>query len=177
MAGEWGRTELDLMCSQSFGQNHRAAADRAGPERRRRTARIRPGRPGIEHDRCASGKQLFAKWNESATATARQEAEVTYADETTWQHMQQEATQELIDGQSQKSFLVLMSRIPPAKGNLAILESNETAIGNRHPMRVGAEVAKHQFRAAECWFAIDNPTRNIELARFGKRQRARSRAS
>lgn len=152
------------MCSQSFGQNHRAAAERAGPERRRHTARIRPGRPGIEHDGCASGKQLFAKWNESATATARQEAEVTYADETTWQHMQQEATQELIDGQSQKSFLVLMSRIPPAKGNLAILESNETAIGNRHPMRVGAEVAKHLFRSAESWFAIDHPTRNIELA-------------
>ena len=80
------------MCSQSFGQNHRAAAERAGPERRRHTARIRPGRPGIEDARCASGKQLFAKWNESATATARQEAEVTYADETTWQHMQQEAT-------------------------------------------------------------------------------------
>jgi len=57
-----------------------------------------------------------------------------------------------------------MSRIPPAKGNLAILESNETAIGNRHPMRVGAEVAKHLFRSAESWFAIDHPTRNIELA-------------
>jgi len=78
--------------------------------------------------------------------------------------MQQEATQELIDGQSQKSLLVLMSRIPPAKGNLTILESNETAIGNRHPMRVGAQVAKHLFRPAESWFAIYNPTRNIELA-------------
>jgi hypothetical protein len=107
---------------------------------------------------------LFAKWDQSATATACQEAEVTYADETTWQHMQQEATQELIDGPSQKSFLVLMSRIPPAKGNLAILESNETAIGNRHPMRVSAEVAKHLLGSAESWFAIDNPTRNIELA-------------
>ena len=57
-----------------------------------------------------------------------------------------------------------MSRVPPAKGNLAILESNETAIGDRHPMRVGAEVAKHLFRSAESWLAIDNPTRNIELA-------------
>src|SRR6478752_800361 len=31
---------------------------------------------------------------------------------------------------------------PASESNLAILESNETAIGNRHPMRVGAEVAK-----------------------------------
>jgi hypothetical protein len=164
MAGERGRAELDLTCSQPFGQDHRAAAERAAPEGRRHAGRVSPGRHGIERGRCASGKQLFAKWDQSAPATACQEAEVTYADETTWQHMQQEATQELIDGQSQKSLLVLMSRIPPAKGNPAILESNETAIGNRHPMRVGAEVAKHLFGPAECWFAIDNPTRNIELA-------------
>ena len=89
---------------------------------------------------------------------------MTYADEATRQHMQQEATQELIDGQGQKSFLVLMSGVPPAKGNLVIHERNETAIGNRHPMRVGAEVAKHLFGSAERWFAVDNPTRNVELA-------------
>jgi hypothetical protein len=88
VVGERWRTELDLTRSQSFGQDHRATAERATPEGRRHAARVSPGRPGVELDRCANGKQLFAEWNQSATATACQEAEVTYADETTWQHMQ-----------------------------------------------------------------------------------------
>jgi len=66
--------------------------------------------------------------------------------------------------QRQESLLVLMSGVSPAKRNFVIQERDETLIGDRHPMRVGAEVAKHLFGSAESWFAIDHPTRNIELA-------------
>jgi hypothetical protein len=54
-------------------------------------------------------KQSLAKWNQCATAAARQEAEVPDADKAARQHMQQESTQELIDVQSQKPLLILVS--------------------------------------------------------------------
>ena len=85
-------------------------------------------------------------------------------------------TQELIDRHSQESLLVFMSGISPAKRNPVIPERDETAIGDRHAMRVGAEVAKHLLGSAESWFAIDHPAVAEELAEktmedFGLRQR------
>ena len=77
--------------------------------------------------------------------------------------MQQKPTQELIDRHSQESLLVFMSGISPAKRNPVIHERDETAIGDRHAMRVGAEVVKHLLGSAESWFAIDHPARNKKL--------------
>ena len=57
-----------------------------------------------------------------------------------------------------------MSGVSPAKRNLVIQERDETAIGDRHPMGVGAEVAKHPLRSSEGRFAIDNPPWDEELA-------------
>ena len=56
-----------------------------------------------------------------------------------------------------------MSGISPAKRNLVIHERDETAIGDRHAVCVGAEVAKHLLGSAESWFAIDHPARNKKL--------------
>jgi hypothetical protein len=57
-----------------------------------------------------------------------------------------------------------MSGVSPAKRNFVIQERDETAIGDGHPMGVGAEVAKHSLRSAEGRFAIDNPPWDEELA-------------
>jgi hypothetical protein len=113
---------------------------------------------------CIGGKQLFAERNQRTTSAAGQEAEVADADEATWQHMQQEATYELIDRQSQEALLIFVSGVSPAKGNFVIQERDETAIGDRHAMGIGPEVAKHLLRSAEGWFAIDNPSWDEELA-------------
>jgi len=116
---------------------------------------------------CARGggwQQLFAKWNQRTAAAAGEEAEVADADEATRQHMQQEATQELIHRQSQESFFVLVSGVPPAKGDLVIDEINQTVVGDGDSVRISAEVAKHLLGSAESWFAIDHPLRNKELA-------------
>ena len=56
-----------------------------------------------------------------------------------------------------------MSGISPAKRNLVIHERDETAIGDRHAVCVGAEIAKHLLGSAESWFAIDHPARNKKL--------------
>jgi len=116
---------------------------------------------------CARGggwQQLFAKWNQRTAAAAGEEAEVADADEATRQHMQQEATQELIHRQSQESFFVLVSGVPPAKGDLVIDEINQTVVGDGDSVRISAEVAKHLLGSAESWFAIDHPLWNKELA-------------
>jgi hypothetical protein len=112
---------------------------------------------------CA-GEHLFAEWKQCTAAAAGQEAEVPDANETTWQHVQQETAQELIDRQSEESFLVFMSGVSPAKRNLVVHERDEAVIGDRHPMSVGAEVAKHLFGSAERWLAIDHPAWAEKLA-------------
>ena len=125
---------------------------------------------------CA-GEHLFAEWKQCTAAAAGQEAEVPDANETTWQHVQQETAQELIDRQSEESFLVFMSGVSPAKRNLVVHERDEAVIGDRHPMSVGAEVAKHLLGAAESWFAVDNPPRNEQLTDETPKQFGLSQAS
>ena len=111
---------------------------------------------------CA-GKHLFADWKQCAAAAAGQEAEVPDANEPARQHVQQKTTQELIDRQSEESFPVFMGRVSPAKRHLVIHERDEPVIGDRHPVSVGAEVAKHLFGATERWFAIDHPAQTEKL--------------
>jgi hypothetical protein len=124
-----------------------------------------------------SGKELLTKWHQRTAAATRQETEVPDANETTWQHVQQETTQELIDRQSEEAFPVFMGGVPPAKRNLVIGERDEAVIGNRHPMSVSTEVAKHLFGAAERWFAIDHPARDEELADETAKQSGLGQAS
>ena len=99
----------------------------------------------------------------SATAAAGKETEVADANEATRQHMQQEATQELIDRQSQESLLVFVSGVAPAEGHLVFSEGNETVVGNRNAMSVGAEVTKHLLGSTERRFAVDHPARRVKL--------------
>jgi hypothetical protein len=106
---------------------------------------------------------LLTKRNECATAAAGQETEVPDTDEAARQHMQQKATEEFIDRQSQESLLVSMSGVSPAKGDLVIQEGNETAIGDGNAMSVGAEVTKHLLGSAERRFAVDHPVRRVKL--------------
>ena len=56
-----------------------------------------------------------------------------------------------------------MSGISPAKRNFVIQERDEPVIGDRHAVRVGAEVAKHLLGSAERWFAIDHPALKKKL--------------
>ena len=117
----------------------------------------------------------MAERNQRTAATAGQEAEVPDTDKAAWQRMQQKATQEFIDRQSEQSLLVFVNGIAPAKRDLVIHERDETAIGDRYPVCVSAEIAKNLLGSAEGWFAIDDPAQGEELAdetakQFGLRQ-------
>ena len=71
--------------------------------------------------------------------------------------MEQEAAQELIDGQSHEPFLVAVGGIAPAEGDVAIGESDQPGVGDGDAMGVGAEIAQHMFRSAEGRLGVDDP--------------------
>src|SRR5690349_2000704 len=50
-----------------------------------------------------------------------------------------------------------MSRIAPAKADLAVLQAQQTVIGDGDAVRVVAEILEHVFRSAERPLGIDNP--------------------
>jgi hypothetical protein len=102
---------------------------------------------------------------------------VADADEATRQYMQQEATQELVDVQSQESLLVLVSGVSPAERDLVIQEGNEPAIGDRNAMGVSAEIAKHLVSPAERRFAVDHPAQGVKLADQTSEQSGLSQAA
>lgn len=116
------RAELDLGGSEPLDQNHGSATQRANPEWGGLAGCFGVRRHRMRYAGCAGGQQLFTKRNKRTTAAAGQETEVADADEATRQHMQQKATQELIDRQSQESLLVFVSGISPAKRDLVIQE-------------------------------------------------------
>lgn len=93
--------------------------------------------------------------------------------------MQQEAPQEFVDRQRHQSFLVAVSGIAPAEGGFAVFESNESVVGNRHAMGVGAEVAKRVFGTAEGALGVYDPVvakqypqPGAKGVRFGKIQQS-----
>ena len=57
--------------------------------------------------------------------------------------MEQEAAKELIDRQSHEPLLVAVRGIAPSKGDVAIGESNQPAVGNGDAMSIGAEITQH----------------------------------
>src|SRR5262249_3072830 len=87
----------------------------------------------------------------------REEAEVADAHKATRQQVKQEAAQELFDRQSHDPLLVAVSGVAPAKGYVALGESNQPAVGDGDAVGVSAEIAQHMFWAAERPFGVDNP--------------------
>ena len=71
--------------------------------------------------------------------------------------MEQEAAQELVDGQSQEPLLVGMCGVSPAEGEVALLKGDESAVGDGDAVGVAAEIAQRVLRSAEGWLGIDHP--------------------
>src|SRR5271156_5234189 len=71
--------------------------------------------------------------------------------------MEQKASQELIYAQTHEPLLVAMGGIAPAEGDVAIGESNQSAVGDGDTMGVCAEITQHMFRSAEGMLGIDDP--------------------
>jgi hypothetical protein len=89
----------------------------------------------------------------------RHQAEVANADESRRQYMEQEPTQEFVDGKRHEAFLVFVSRVAPAEADDAVGKSDEPMVGDRHPTGVLAEIAKNVLRSTEWAFRVNDPRR------------------
>src|SRR5215467_11088625 len=86
------------------------------------------------------GQPLQAERKRCAAASMSHPAEIADADESRWQHMQQESSQELVNGQRHQTLLVVVSGIAPTKSDQTIRERDESMVGNGYAMGVLAEI-------------------------------------
>src|SRR5947209_19249546 len=71
--------------------------------------------------------------------------------------MQEEAAQELIQGYGHQFLLIVVSRVPPAKGDLAVGQRDQSMVGDGDAVGVTAEILEHILGAPEGWFGVDHP--------------------
>lgn len=110
-----------------FDEHHWPAALRTSPNRPwRRTGSF--CRSGFGRDPARLGKQLEAERERSAAMAMRQKSEVTDADESRRQHVQQESAQEFANWQRHQTLFVFMSGIAPAESDHAIGERDDSMV-------------------------------------------------
>lgn len=112
-------------------------------------------------------EHLETKWQKSGSPPIGKKAEVSDADETLWQQVQQETTQELICRERHRPLSVAVGAVSPAEGDVAIRKGNQAMVGNGHSMGIAAEIAENIFRAAEGPFAVDDPLMAEQLTNKG----------
>ena len=90
-------------------------------------------------------EQSETKRKEFCSPLVSEKSEVADAHKAARQQVQEEASQELIDGQSHQPLLVAVSRVSPTEGKVALGQSHQPMVGNGDAMSVGAEIAQHMF--------------------------------
>ncbi len=154
--GERWRARQQLSGGEPLNDMHGASADGTVPVGGRARV-IWSGRWGLSGGVGSTGERLEAEWEQRGSMAVGEEAEVTDAHETARQQVEQEAAQELIDGQSEQALLVGMGGVSPAEGDRALFECNQSAVGDGDAMRVAAEIAQSVFGATEGWLGVDDP--------------------
>ena len=86
------------------------------------------------------------------------------ANERSWQHMQEEASQELVGAESHRPVLIVLGVVLPPERDLAVLERNQSVIRDGHAMGIASEVMQDVLRSAEGPFCIYDPFLPEELS-------------
>src|SRR5215470_1057596 len=51
----------------------------------------------------------------------------------------------------------MVSGVAPTKGHLAVVERNQSVVGDGYAVGITAEVVEHILRTTEGWFGVDDP--------------------
>jgi len=86
------------------------------------------------------------------------------ADISRGKYMKEEPSDELIDLESHGLLFIPIGIVPPAKGDIAILDVEDTVIADSNPMGISAQILKDTLSAVKRWFAVDNPFFMIKLS-------------
>ena len=157
---------MNLGSGQSLEDPHRPTTVRAEPQR---------GFFLVRGWRCVwlelswghGAEGLEAKRQQGRPLAVGEEAEVTNADEAFGEQVQQEAAQELIQRQGHQFLLIVVSRVAPAKGNLAIGKRDESMVGDGDAVGVAAQILEHIRGASEGRLAVDHPVVSVEGSQPG----------
>jgi hypothetical protein len=82
---------------------------------------------------------------------------VTDTNEALGEQMQEEAAQELIQGYGHQFLLIVVRRVPPAKGDLAVGQRDQSMVGDGDTVSVAAEIVEHILGASEGRLGVDHP--------------------
>ncbi len=144
---------MELGSSGSFDNDHRSAALGTAPQR----VRGRSHRSFRFVFRGSSVESGEAPWQQGGVPSIGEEAEVADADEALGEQVKEEATQELIARDGHHFLLIVVGRVTPAKGNLAVRQSDESVIGDGDAVSIAAKILQHVLGSAEGWFGVDDP--------------------
>jgi hypothetical protein len=91
-----------------------------------------------------------AQRQESSAPSIGEEAEVADADETLGEQVKQEATEKLIARECHHFAPVVVGRVMPEEGNLAVGQSDQAMIGDGNAVSVAAEILQDVGFAEGC---------------------------
>jgi len=98
-----------------------------------------------------------APWQQGGAPSVGKEAEVADADEALGEQVKEEATQKLIAQQRHHFLPIVVGRVTPAKGNLAVRQCDQAMVGDGDAMSIAAEILQDVLGSAEGWFGVDDP--------------------
>ena len=82
----------------------------------------------------------------------------------TGQYMKKEPSNELIGLESHGLLFIPIGIVPPAEGDIAVLDIEDTVIADSDPVGISAQVLKDTLGAVKRRLAIDNPFLMVELS-------------
>jgi hypothetical protein len=92
----------------------------------------------------------------TAIAVGKQ-SEVADFDEAGGQDMEQEAADELDRVELHDAAAVVVPGVPPSEAHLAVIEAEESSVGDGNPMGVAGQVLQHMFGSSERRLGVDHP--------------------
>ena len=113
------------------------------------------GSRGVEMDP-AQGQRL------PAVAVGKQ-SEVADLDEAGRQDMEQEAADELDRIERHDAAAVVMPGVAPAEAHLAVIEAEESSVGDGDPMGVAGQILQHMLGSAERRLGVDHPLSSAQV--------------
>jgi hypothetical protein len=103
--------------------------------------------------------QILAAQRQDATAvTVGEKAEVTDLDEPGWQHVQQEAAEELHGIEAHDLDTVVVSGVAPAEAHLTIGETQQSTVSNGDTMSVTGQILENMGGPAEGRLGVNHPS-------------------
>jgi hypothetical protein len=123
-----------------------------------RLARIDGGRGGIAFRFC-HGEQLARVCDVVGARAFGEQAVMADAVEAFWQHVDEEAADELVGGERHGlvSLAALDAVILPLEGDALLVEGDQAAVGDGNAVGVTRQIGQHRLGSAEWPLCVDDP--------------------